>query len=131
MVHGWEAPAAQCLRFVLDFGYGTGLRASELVRPSVVPAEVDGSNGTLRAPRESCALRAGNDYEAVQAELLLLLAKEASAPKARLRVSAVPSSPVWSASNASRRWSVPQQPMGCWRSMAARTNATSVKVSPW
>jgi hypothetical protein len=35
----------------------------------VVPAEVDGSNGTLRAPRESCTLRAGNDYEAVQAWL--------------------------------------------------------------
>jgi site-specific recombinase XerD len=35
----------------------------------VVPAEVDGTNGTMRAPRESCALRAGNDYEAVQAWL--------------------------------------------------------------
>lgn len=29
--HGWTAPAAQRLRFVLDFGYGTGLRAAELV----------------------------------------------------------------------------------------------------
>lgn len=29
--YGWEAPAAQRLRFVLDFGYATGLRASELV----------------------------------------------------------------------------------------------------
>jgi site-specific recombinase XerD len=35
----------------------------------VVPAEVDGSSGTLRAPHESCTLRAGNDYEAVQAWL--------------------------------------------------------------
>lgn len=29
--HGWEAAAAQRLRFVLDFAYATGLRASELV----------------------------------------------------------------------------------------------------
>ncbi|KVX25881.1 integrase [Burkholderia ubonensis] len=29
--YGWSAPAAQRLRFVLDFGYATGLRASELV----------------------------------------------------------------------------------------------------
>ena len=29
--YGWEAAAAQRLRFVLDFGYATGLRASELV----------------------------------------------------------------------------------------------------
>ena len=29
--HGWGAPAAQRLRFLLDFGYATGLRASELV----------------------------------------------------------------------------------------------------
>jgi site-specific recombinase XerD len=29
--HGWTEPAAQRLRFLLDFGYATGLRASELV----------------------------------------------------------------------------------------------------
>ncbi|MBN3762017.1 phage integrase family protein [Burkholderia sp. Ac-20365] len=29
--HGWTVAAAQRLRFVLDFGYATGLRASELV----------------------------------------------------------------------------------------------------
>jgi site-specific recombinase XerD len=29
--HGWEAPAAQRLRFLLDFSCATGLRASELV----------------------------------------------------------------------------------------------------
>ncbi|AJZ56577.1 phage integrase family protein [Paraburkholderia fungorum] len=29
--YGWEAPAAQRLRFVLDFAYATGLRVSELV----------------------------------------------------------------------------------------------------
>ena len=29
--YGWSAPAAQRLRFLLDFGYSTGLRASELV----------------------------------------------------------------------------------------------------
>lgn len=30
-VHGWQAPAAQRLRFVLDFLYATGLRIGELV----------------------------------------------------------------------------------------------------
>ncbi|KVA49759.1 hypothetical protein WI46_33560 [Burkholderia ubonensis] len=29
--YGWSAPAAHRLRFLLDFGYATGLRASELV----------------------------------------------------------------------------------------------------
>jgi site-specific recombinase XerD len=29
--YGWEAPAAQRLRFALDFAYGPGLRVSELV----------------------------------------------------------------------------------------------------
>lgn len=29
--HGWTVPAAQRLRFLLDFGYATGLRAGELV----------------------------------------------------------------------------------------------------
>ncbi|WP_320533907.1 site-specific integrase [Robbsia andropogonis] len=29
--YGWSAPAARRLRFLLDFGYATGLRASELV----------------------------------------------------------------------------------------------------
>ncbi|MBL0729666.1 site-specific integrase [Piscinibacter sp. HJYY11] len=37
----------------------------------VVPTEVDGSNGTFRAPRETCTLRADNDYEAIQAWLAL------------------------------------------------------------
>jgi len=37
----------------------------------LVPAEVDGSNGTYRAPRETCTLRADNDYAAVQAWLSL------------------------------------------------------------
>jgi site-specific recombinase XerD len=32
----------------------------------IVPSEVDGTQGTFRAPRESCSLRANNDYEAVQ-----------------------------------------------------------------
>ncbi|TDY16747.1 site-specific recombinase XerD [Paraburkholderia sp. BL6665CI2N2] len=29
--HGWAVPAAQRMRFLLDFGYATGLRAGELV----------------------------------------------------------------------------------------------------
>jgi site-specific recombinase XerD len=37
----------------------------------VVPAELDGSRGTFRAPRATCALSAHNDYAAVQAWLEL------------------------------------------------------------
>jgi site-specific recombinase XerD len=37
----------------------------------VVPEDVDGSRGTFRAPRSACALRADNDYAAVQAWLSL------------------------------------------------------------
>lgn len=33
------------------------------------PEEIDGSQGTFRAPRTSCALNATNDYQAVQAWL--------------------------------------------------------------
>jgi site-specific recombinase XerD len=33
--HRWEAPAAQRLRFVLDFAYATGLRIGELVRATL------------------------------------------------------------------------------------------------
>ncbi|MBW8890849.1 MAG: site-specific integrase [Burkholderiales bacterium] len=36
-----------------------------------LPHEIDGSRGTFRAPRASCALSARNDYEAVQAWLSL------------------------------------------------------------
>jgi site-specific recombinase XerC len=39
--HGWEAPAAQRLRFVLDFGYGCGLRANELVSGKLGDIETD------------------------------------------------------------------------------------------
>ncbi|WP_322003757.1 phage integrase family protein [Paraburkholderia tropica] len=39
--HGWTAPAAQRLRFVLDFGYATGLRASELVTAKLSDVELD------------------------------------------------------------------------------------------
>jgi site-specific recombinase XerD len=35
------------------------------------PGEVDGSRGTFRAPRNTCALSADNDYQAVQAWLSL------------------------------------------------------------
>ncbi|WP_145758178.1 MULTISPECIES: phage integrase family protein [unclassified Burkholderia] len=36
-----------------------------------VPHEVDGSQGTFRAPHEACTLNAKNDYEAIQAWLAL------------------------------------------------------------
>lgn len=39
---GWSAPAAQRLRFVLDFAYATGLRIGELVSAQLGQIEVDG-----------------------------------------------------------------------------------------
>jgi site-specific recombinase XerD len=39
--HGWNEAAAQRLRFVLDFGYATGLRASELVSVKLGDIERD------------------------------------------------------------------------------------------
>jgi len=40
-VHGWEAAAAQRLRFVLDFAYATGLRIGELVGAALGQIELD------------------------------------------------------------------------------------------
>ncbi|WP_420715430.1 tyrosine-type recombinase/integrase [Cupriavidus sp. D39] len=40
--HQWEVPAAQRLRFVLNFAYATGLRISELVSATQGQIEVDG-----------------------------------------------------------------------------------------
>jgi site-specific recombinase XerD len=39
--YGWDTPAAQRLRFVLDFAYATGLRASELVGATLGSIERD------------------------------------------------------------------------------------------
>lgn len=39
--YGWEAAAAHRLRFVIDFAYATGLRASELVGATLGMIEVD------------------------------------------------------------------------------------------
>lgn len=39
--YGWEPAAAQRLRFILDFGYATGLRASELVGSQLRNIETD------------------------------------------------------------------------------------------
>jgi site-specific recombinase XerD len=39
--YGWEAPAAQRMRFMLDFSYATGLRASELVRAALGDIRTD------------------------------------------------------------------------------------------
>jgi site-specific recombinase XerD len=39
--YGWKAAAAQRLRFVLDFGYATGLRASELVNVTLKDIRTD------------------------------------------------------------------------------------------
>jgi len=40
--YGWSEPAAQRLRFLLDFGYATGLRASELVGAALGNVRLDG-----------------------------------------------------------------------------------------
>lgn len=39
--YGWEAPAAQRLRFLLDFSYATGLRIRELTEAALRNVEVD------------------------------------------------------------------------------------------
>jgi len=39
--NGWEVPAAQRLRFMLDFAYATGLRASELVGATLGGIKID------------------------------------------------------------------------------------------
>ena len=39
--YGWTAPAAQRLRFILDFAYATGLRISELDEVSLRSVHVD------------------------------------------------------------------------------------------
>jgi site-specific recombinase XerD len=39
--YGWEPRAAQRMRFLLDFGFGTGLRASELVGATLGNVEID------------------------------------------------------------------------------------------
>jgi integrase len=39
--YGWEVPAAQRLRFLLDFAYATGLRANELVGATLGGIQTD------------------------------------------------------------------------------------------
>lgn len=39
--YGWDVPAAQRLRFILDFAYSTGLRASELVGVTLKLVQMD------------------------------------------------------------------------------------------
>ncbi|MGR5342321.1 tyrosine-type recombinase/integrase, partial [Vibrio astriarenae] len=42
--YGWDVPAAQRLRFILDFAYATGLRASELVGATLGDIRTDERN---------------------------------------------------------------------------------------
>jgi len=44
--YGWSEPAAQRLRFMLDFAYGTGLRISELVGAQLGAIDADGLGNT-------------------------------------------------------------------------------------
>jgi site-specific recombinase XerD len=44
--YGWERGAAQRMRFVLDFAYATGLRASELVAAELGNVELDAGGDT-------------------------------------------------------------------------------------
>ncbi|MFJ4292898.1 phage integrase family protein [Cupriavidus sp. NPDC089707] len=43
--YGWDAPAAQRLRFILDFAYATGLRASELIGATLGDIHTDEHHG--------------------------------------------------------------------------------------
>lgn len=42
--YGWQTPAAQRLRFMLDFGYATGLRISELADAALRSIQVDAAD---------------------------------------------------------------------------------------
>jgi site-specific recombinase XerD len=44
--YGWSTPAAQRLRFLLDFGYATGLRGGELVGQTLGQIKQDGRGDT-------------------------------------------------------------------------------------
>ncbi|CAJ0743742.1 Tyrosine recombinase XerD [Ralstonia mannitolilytica] len=44
LTYGWDVPAAQRLRFILDFAYATGLRASELVGATLGDIRTDERN---------------------------------------------------------------------------------------
>lgn len=46
--YGWQAPAAQRLRFVLDFAYATGLRVGELVGATL--GQIDRNAASLSRP---------------------------------------------------------------------------------
>ena len=46
---GWQADAAQSLRFLIDFSCGTGLRAGELAHATLGSIEVDAHGGQGRA----------------------------------------------------------------------------------
>ncbi len=39
--YGWQPASAQRLRFLIDFSYGTGLRAGELVHATLASIEID------------------------------------------------------------------------------------------
>jgi integrase len=64
--YGWQTPAAQRLRFVLDFAYATGLRIGELVASTLGQIEVDAqgdrwlhSRGQRNQGRQGGAAAAG------------------------------------------------------------------------
>jgi integrase len=49
--YGWREPAAQRLRFMLDFAYATVLRISELVGAKLGAIDSDAHGDTSREPR--------------------------------------------------------------------------------
>jgi site-specific recombinase XerD len=59
--HGWTAPAAQRLRFLIDFAYATGLRASELVdaRLGQIGADTQGDHWLSLVGKGSKAAKVG------------------------------------------------------------------------
>jgi len=58
----------ECARLLIAVAQPSGIVPWEQMR---LPHEVDGSQGSFRAPQHACTLNATNDYEAVQAWLAL------------------------------------------------------------
>lgn len=58
----------ECARNLVGLAQPSSIVPSEQLR---LPHEIDGSQGSFRAPRHACILNAKNDYEAVQAWLAL------------------------------------------------------------
>lgn len=81
----WTAPAAQGLRFVLDFAYATGLRASELVGATLGSIAFDahgaGCTWSARPAKSSCPRSRGQHSIATSCSGACLGRQAAGSPR--------------------------------------------------